>query len=765
MKTFLLGGACALAIATAAITAARADEAPGSATVSQVVVTAPSSISDLHDIPTTTASITADEILKTVNVVTPEDALRYLPDILIRQRHIGDTQSPVTTRTSGVGASARSLIYVDGVLISSLIGNNNTSASPKWGLVAPDAIDRIDVLYGPFAAQYAGNSIGSVIAFTTRMPKELEATAEVQGAIQSFSKYGDNTTYGTGRFAGDLGDRLGDLSFRLSYNHLDSHAQPLTYATATVPGAASPAGLPVTGAFNDANRTGAPIVVLGSMGIEHQVQDNLSGRATYDLTPTLTAAYTFGLFNNDDDATVNSYLRNAGGQTVYAGAVNIAGRPYTLANSTFSNGVYDLEELDLAQGLSLTSHSGGVFDFELIASSFDTLKSRQRMPSDALPAAFSGGAGTSTSLDGTGWYTLDASGTWRPLGSRNVVTFGAHDDGFKLNNPKYALSDWIDGSAGQTLTFSRGRTETQALWLQDVWSVTPQVTATLGARYEHWRAYDGLNFSVSPTLNTVQPSLKKDALSPKATLAYAPSPDWIFKASVGVAYRFPTVTELYQAITTGTLLSVPNPNLRPEQAFSSELSAERLWTGGSVRVSLFDERMHNTLLSQTAPLLPGSNSLFSFVQNVDRTHATGIEVVADQKDVFLQGLELSGWATYVEAKTDKDPAFPAAQGKDEPQLPRLRAAAVVTYAWTPKLDLSLAARYSDRSFATIDNSDPNANTYQGFGGYFVADAHLRYRINPHLTADVGVDNLGGRSYFIFHPFPQRTVIADLKYSF
>ena len=85
-------------------------------------------------------------------------------------------------------------------------------------------------------------------------------------------------------------------------------------------------------------------------------------------------------------------------------------------------------------------------------------------------------------------------------------------------------------------------------------------------------------------------------------------------------------------------------------------------------------------------------------------------------------------------------------------------------AW-PKLDLTLAARYSDRSFASIDNSDHYANTYQGFGGYFVADAHVRYRITPHLAAGLGVDNLGGRSYFLFHPFPQRTVIADLKFTY
>ena len=45
------------------------------------------------------------------------------------------------------------------------------------------------------------------------------------------------------------------------------------------------------------------------------------------------------------------------------------------------------------------------------------------------------------------------------------------------------------------------------------------------------------------------------------------------------------------------------------------------------------------------------------------------------------------------------------------------------------------------------------------------DAHVRYRINDHLAADVGVDNLNDRKYFLFHPFPQRTVLVDLKYSY
>ncbi len=743
-------------------TAARTEDA-AAATVDTVIVTAPSSVSNLTDTPNTTSTVTADQLARTTTMVTPEDALRYVPNVLVRQRHIGDTQSPITSRTSGVGASARTLLYVDGILLSALIGNNNTSASPKWGLITPGAVARVDVLNGPFSAAFPGNSVGSVIAFVTRMPSRLEAHVEAQAGTQAFVKYADDKRFSTGRFAADVGDRRGAFAFRLSYNHLDNHGQPLTYVTATVPAAASTAGAPVTGAFNDANRTSTPIVVLGSSGLEHQVQDNASGRFTYDFTPTLTLAYTFGLFRNDDDSTVNSYLRDAAGNPAYAGALNIAGRAYNVATSAFSNGVYNFDELELAQGLALSSHTGRAFDFDVTATAFDYLHSRQRLPTVALPGGFVGGAGTVAELDGTSWRTLDINGKWRP-NADHAIGFGSHLDSYRLDNPRFALANWRADEKGALLTLNQGRTQTQALWAQDVWSLTPNLKLTLGGRYEHWRAYQGLNVSAAPPLNTRQPEIGQSTFSPKAVAQWSPAPGWIFKGSVGVANRFPTVSELYQAVTTGPTLSVPDPHLTPERALSSELSVERNWTSGSLRISVFDEHVRNALLSQTA-LLNGSN--VSFVQNVERTRSSGIEVVGVERDLLVPGLAISGWATYLDTGIEKDRAFPAAVGKHLPQLPRWRGAMVATYTppTLPRLDLALAARYSDRMFATIDNSDHYANTYQGFGAFFVADVHVRYRVNDHLETAIGVTNLGDRSYILFHPFTQRSVFVDLKYAY
>ena len=55
---------------------------------------------------------------------------------------------------------------------------------------------------------------------------------------------------------------------------------------------------------------------------------------------------------------------------------------------------------------------------------------------------------------------------------------------------------------------------------------------------------------------------------------------------------------------------------------------------------------------------------------------------------------------------------------------------VATYrAGRDALAFTLAARYSDRSFGTIDNSDPVAQTFQGFAGYMVVDARVHYQID------------------------------------
>jgi len=719
------------------------------------------------DLPNKIEGITAVEAQTQVNAVNTEDMLKYIPSIVVRKRHYGDTQDPLATRTSGVGASARSLLYADGILISSPIGNNNTSASPHFGIAAPQDIKNFEVIYGPFAAEYGGGSIGAVLNITTRMPDHLEIYADVLGAVQDFSKYATDRTFYTGQIAGGIGDVYGNFSWRFSANHLDSTGQPLSYATLTRPATTSVAGTPVTGAFADLNRLGQPIVVVGEGGIEHQVQDTDTLKLAYDFANGMEATYTASVFHQNDNASAQAYLRNAAGTPVFAGNVNIAGYNYNIPASAISNSVYRTEQTHLAQAVTLKSAPGDDFGWEFVASDYNYLTDNQRVPTTAFPGAAAGGAGTINRLNGTGWYTLDVKGVWTGWADHSI-SVGAHRDAETFAQLRYNVADWTAGTPTSLAAVAKGRTATNAFWVQDVWSFAPGFKATLGGRVEDWRAYDGINFSAAPPLNVSQPKLATSTFSPKAALAWQVSDPWLLTASYGQAYRMPTVTELYQAVTTGTFLTVPNPNLKPEHARSYELAAERHDENGRIRVSLFQEDITNALLSQSAPLVPGSNTLFSFVQNVDRTRVRGIELVAEQNNVIFDGLNLSGSLTFTDGKTVKDTAFRAAEGKYLPQIPKLRGTAVATYrpSWLDegKVAFTLAARYSDRTFGTIDNSDPVSQTYQGFAGYLVADARVHYQWDDNWSIAAGVDNLNNDKYFLFHPFPQRTFVLEVHYA-
>src|SRR3954469_6019990 len=177
-----------------------------------------------HKTPNTKESVDAARLRQTTNVRNSEDALRYFPSLLVRKRHIGDTQAPLATRTSGVGSSARSLVYADGVLLSALIGNNNNFASPRWGMVSPEEIERVDILYGPFSAAYPGNSIGAVVNLTTRLPEKAEGSLRAATSVQSFDQYGTHGTFPATELSATAGDRFGRLSIFAAANRLASRS-------------------------------------------------------------------------------------------------------------------------------------------------------------------------------------------------------------------------------------------------------------------------------------------------------------------------------------------------------------------------------------------------------------------------------------------------------------------------------------------------------------------------------------------------------------
>jgi iron complex outermembrane receptor protein len=711
-------------------------------------------------IPTTIEGVTREEIERTVNATDAEDALKYLPSLLVRKRYIGDYNHAVlSTRASGTGNSARSMVYADGILLSNYLGNGATFA-PRWGMVSPEEIERVDVLYGPFSAVYGGNSVGAVVDYVTRMPTRFEAHAKLVASRQHFALYGSSDSFSGEQLSVSLGDRVGKWSWFSEVSRNDSEGQPLTFPTRLVSaGTPDSTGVPVTGAVPGLDRSNRDWLILGAGTQYKTLQDHVKAKVAYDFTPTIRASYTFGWWKNASRGRSTSYLRDAAGHTVYSGPVNIDGRRYTLVPADFSLTNEALEHY--MHGLSVKSHTRGEFDWELAASLYDYGKDILRAPTIAQPAAAAGGPGRIVDQGGTGWNTFAAKGIWRPAdaGGKHVVEFGYQREAYKLASIEHATSDWIRGAPAARNAAFGGRTETNSLYVQDTWKFAPRWKSVLGARLEHWSATDGRTSNAAATVRHADRS--ETHVSPKAAIAYEASDDWTLKASLGRAVRMPTVSELYQGgINAQGQLINNDPNLKPEKSWTGELTAERKLANGTLRLTAFGERTRDALYSQTNVLaIPNVTN----IQNVDQIDTKGLEAAFAASDVLSRGVDLNASVTWTDSKIERNDRFPASVGKWQPRIPQWRASGVVTYRANDKLALTLAARYSGRQYSTLDNSDPNGFAYQGASKYFTTDLRATYRIDKQWSAAFGIDNLNNYKYWNFHPYPQRTLVAELKF--
>jgi len=705
-----------------------------------------------YHLPQSVQSIPAVQIDDTVNSVDVEDSLKYSPSIFIRKRNYGDTQPVLASRTWGVNSSARSLVYADGVLLSALIANNNTLGAPRWGMVSPIEIDHIDVLYGPYAASYAGNSMGAVVEISTRMPKSLEYSFSQTEALQDFSLYSTHKNYLTNQSSLNIGDRIGKWSFWFSANYENTHSQPLTYVTSST----LPAG--TTGGIVAYNKLGQIADLLGATGILDSNFDNEKLKINYQISPTINATYTLGYWSNNSNSAVQTYLKDASGNPTYAG------------QSGFASGYYSLIEEHSMQSFSVKSSGNSDFDWHVVVSDYNYNKDTQKSPSSASTT----GTTLSTNgkvalLGGTGWSTIDFKSAWHPhtLGNGQEFSFGLHDDFYTLVNPTYTTPDWSSGNVFSSLsTEGNGKTNLEAAWMQYIIQLLPDLRLTLGERYESWRAYDGVNISGSTV--AYQPKVTRTGQSPKATLVYTLSPTLLVGFSAGSATRFPTASELYKIVSTGTIYTVPNANLNPEKVMAEELRLEKKITGGDLKITFFQEITTDALISQYAPLLPGSLTNYQYVMNVGRIQNRGIEFVSSKDNLFASNLDLVGSLTYVDSAILENTGFgqfTSTIGKKAPYVPRLRASLVATYRAGKFLALSLGGRFSGKQYSTVDNTDTNPNTYGGFDEFFVLDTHFNYTLSNHWALLGGIDNLLNRKYFLYHPFPQRTALLQLKAKF
>ena len=764
----------------------------GPATASDVVTVTAPRIAPTAYVPATTESVTAEQVAESINTVTTAGVLQYLPSTHVRERYIGDRNGILVMRVNGSTSSAQTTVYADGLLLSNFL-NNSFSTAPRWGMVAPEEIERIDTLYGPFSALYPGNSAGGVVRISTRMPTRFEAHVKLDAFTQRFQLYGTNKNFGGGHASVSLGHALGDWSGWLTLDHLDNKGQPQTFGNATaktgVPATAGTfvdvSGSPV---IRDIDTSGNPRIMVSTTGLDQTVQDIVKIKLGYRVSSTVKLSYSLGLWQNKSEGSVESYLRDATGRPVYnAGSafsnptkfVRIDGRDYTVSNAVPSRA----QSEHWLHGLSLKTDTRGAWDLEAIASVYDQKKelTRTATPSSGFDSGLDAvrPGGQLTDASGTGWQSLDLRGQWRSEGqpkSTHTLSFGAHHDRYELQTVTYGtaaspVADWLTGQTGTLNTNSLGKTETQAIYLQDEWRVAPLWMVAAGGRFERWRAFGGSNYSASNVapnpLNLVYQDRSQSDFSPKLHVAWQATPEWAVRGSLGKAVRYPTVAEMFQTFTGPGNIRTNDPNLKPEVANSAEAVLQRSTDAGTLRGSLFFEDKRDALISQTdVTVTPNLSS----IQNVDKVRTYGVEVAWQLADALVRDLDINGSVTYVNSTIVRNSRNPGLEGTDQPRLPDWRATLVGTWRASEALSLSLSYRYSGRQHNALFNTttrqynDVNPNVYGAVSHYSVFDGKVLYKLGGGLSASLGVNNMGNFKYYVNpNPYPQRTWYVSLKY--
>jgi iron complex outermembrane receptor protein len=688
-----------------------------------------------------------------INALNVEDLMKYAPNFFVRKRFAGDDNAVVALRGANTVQSARTLVLVDGFVVSNFLGNRY-DYPPKWNVVGPSEVRQFDIVYGPYSARYGGNSMGGVISVTTREPEGREVYATAQTMIMPFKEYGFDQTFEGYSFEGGLSYKPDNSpwSVRAGVRHFDNVGQSMTYNLLT---ATTGTGTPVTGAYDD-KRLATP--VFGAASPAHVLQDQARLRIGYTADNGWTAqAMGFIWTTNQDLTDARSFLKDASGNPVYQGKVSYGGKTWNATGLTLS----ETDRTEYLVGAKLAGPLAG-WGSTLNLSRYWIARQDARTSKDYLTGA-ANGAGTQTLGRSPGWTTAD--GTLERSFGAHRVAIGFNANLYETNQDTYSIAHWKDAASPVYSASTYGKTSLWGVFAEDVIDLRHDWRLTGGLRFDQWRAFDG---GIGKLLNGARvdsryPSREDNSVSPKLSLQGPLPGDWEIQVSLGTAERFPTVGELFQGRIDDITRQIDpqsfDPNLKPEKSKDASVILRRSFGPVRTTTSLFYQDIDDAIFSFSG--LNPYGTVVSSYKNVDEVRQYGVELIVEATDVLITGLDIDANASWMSAKTIRNDAAPAAEGVMFPRIPEWRSNGNLRYRINDRLKASLGWRY-----ATRPNSDlfglSRGDAYGFQSEYFTIDGRLSWDVTDKAQVSLGVDNLNNDQAYVAHPLPQRTYVLDLK---
>ncbi len=716
---------------------------------------------DFMPIPTYKFRVDRAEI-DTINTISIEDTVRYAPGLEIRRRYIGDPNGVISMRGNGNFQTARHMLFVDGFPLHSML-RTRFNGAPQWNFVAPDETDHVNITYGPFSPKYSGNAMGGVIDISTRQPQGEEWALQTTGWVQDW-KLGESKGNAPGyKTFFSYGNKVGKLSYYMFYNRLDSQTQPtdLLEKNGVTTGGA---GTAVTGAVNFIDPRVRDSIAFSDTGEESSVNDLFKLKMNYEVSSQFKLRGMIGFLDRHrDQLNVNNYLRDAAGNKIWAGALNLNGKQLTVVENDFD--VTKQDKQDLLAGLGVSGEFGAGWNYDALLSAYVVLQDDAR-DSDQNPdsPAFDN-RGRLTELTETGWQLLELRFDKSKFLDRPDLSFegGYHYDHAKLKLATYTgLPDWQKSNRDEG-TFggsSGGQTDTHAVHGNLGWEFAPKWDLQVGGRAESWRSFNGFKHTTANEIGG-HGEMDETAFSPKTSLGFKPTPEWDLRASVARATRFALPEELFSNISTFNTNSISNPGLKPEKGTHITVMLGNFHPKATTQVSFFWDDVTDTIFNDQDDT---SGTTVSTFVNIDKVSTRGAELVLKRRDFLIPRHDFDFNLTYVDAEIREHRGNTAVEGNEMPRIPNFRIKMQSVYHLHDNWDAMIAARWQDKAFGRIQNDDILAGT-GGQDEYFFMDLKTTYR-HEHLNASFGINNLTDEGAFTGpHQFPNRTYTVDMKWNF
>ncbi|MFB5078897.1 TonB-dependent receptor plug domain-containing protein [Raoultella sp. C349492] len=560
--------------ATPASTAKTADE-------ETLIVTANRTESSLWESPATVQVIDRETLNNSTSVSIADD-LRDIPGVEVTDNSLAGRKQ---IRIRGE-ASSRVLILIDGQVVSYQRAGQNYGVGL---LIDESALERIEVVKGPYSVLYGSQAIGGVVNFITKKGGDKPVAGTVKAVYNS-------ATAGWEESAAAWGS-IGQFDYRIN------------------------------GSYSDQGNRDTPDGRLQNTNFRNNSQGVWLG---YNLD-----RHKFGLSLDRYKTSTQTWFDDPDGQYEDF-SVRIPKLEREKVGVFYD---YDADG-DYLKKIHFDAYS------QTIERKFENrIKTTQPIPSPAIQALTVSNQTNTNDKQYTQGVTLQGNFSL-PANNELVIGTQYQHDKVKQDTSSSTRQTAATGAFDiqtHTLSHTEAEQSNASVFAQNDWRFADDWTWTVGAR-QYWLSSElNRNDSQSGTVSQSMggKSAHDDKLVTSTSLRYSGFKDIELRAAYAQGYVFPTLTQLFMQTSAGGGITYGNTGLKAEHSNNYELGARykgNMWlVDGAIYYS--EAKDYIASLACSGQTICNGNSTSSrgeyfYYDNIDRAKTWGMELTA----------EYNGWA-------------------------------------------------------------------------------------------------------------------------